>query len=424
MKILLQNVKVISPGSKHHLKEKDILIEDGNIIKIADANSIESKNSEVITGNGLNVSCGWFDLHVNFAEPGLEYKEDIESGCRAAAQGGFTGVLVMPSTEPPVSVRSVIEFITQRSRNSIVDVHVAGSLSEQRKGKELSEMFDMYQAGTKVFTDDKLAVQDGGLMLKALQYVRNFGGKIFAFPEDAHITGKGFVHEGPAATTLGLKGSPAIAEEIMINRDLSLATYADSPIHFSTVSTKGSVDLIRKAKAAGLKVTADVSATHLLLNDESLNGFDSVYKVKPPLRGEEDRQALIDGLVDGTIDCICSDHMPQDVENKRKEFELAAFGAGGIETAFAAARTATKDKLSVPELISKFTVHSRVCAGIKTTIIEENQPANLTVFDPDISWTVEEKFLKSKSKNNPFINRELTGKPVCVINKGQIHYSK
>jgi dihydroorotase len=424
MMILLKNVKVISPGSSHHLKEKDILIENGTVKKIAEAKSIDEKNTEVIKGESLHVSCGWFDLHVNFSEPGHEYKEDIASGSLAAAQGGFTGVLVMPSTDPPASQRSVIEFIAQRSRNSIVDVHVAGCLSSQRKGVDLSEMYDMYQAGAKVFTDDKLAVQDSGLMIRALQYSKNFGGRIFAFPEDMHITGKGFVHEGVAATSLGLKGSPSIAEEIMISRDISLAEYTGSPIHFSTLSTKGSVDLIRKAKASGMKVTADVSATHLLLNDESLREFDAVFKVKPPLRSEEDRLALIDGLVDGTIDCICSDHIPQDVENKIKEFELAAFGAGGIETAFAVARTATKDKLSLPELISKFTSHPRNCAGIKGTMIEENQSANMTIFEPDTKWRVEEKYLKSKSKNNPFINRELTGKPVCVIHNGQIHYSR
>ncbi len=422
MKIILQKVHVISPGSKHHLKEKDILIDQGIVQTIADPGTIKESGAEIISGKSLHVSPGWFDLHVNFSEPGTEYKEDVESGCKAAAQGGFTGVLVMPSTDPPASVRSVVEFILQRSKNFLVDVHVAGSLSEQRKGKELAEMYDMYQAGAKVFTDDKLSVQDSGLMIKALQYVRNFGGRVFAFPEDTHISGKGFVHEGVSATMLGLKGSPAIAEEIMINRDINLASYAESPIHFSTVSSKGSVELIRQAKAAGLKVTADVSAAHLLLNEDSLQQFDTVFKVKPPLRTEEDRQALIEGLVDGTIDCICSDHIPQDVENKKKEFELAAFGAGGLETAFGVARTATINKLSLPELISKFTLHPRICAGLKNNMLEEGQPADITVFDPDTSWTVTEKYLRSKSKNNPFVNRALTGKPVCVINRGQIHY--
>ena len=403
------------------MSQKDILIENGFIVSIEKADSIGDADVSRIQGSNYHVSAGWFDLHVNFGEPGYEYKEDIESGCNAAVRGGFTGVLIMPSTEPPVSSRPAIEFIQKRAQNSPVSVHVAGSLSANREGKELAEMYDMYKAGTCVFTDDKQSVQDAGLMSLALLYARNFGGRIFSFPEDRNLAGKGIVHEGIASTSLGLRGIPSIAEEVMISRDLSLAAYTGAALHFSQISSSGSVELIRKAKATGMKITADVAASYLLLDDTSLDGFDTVFKLKPPLRSDKDRKALIEGLCDGTIDCICSDHMPQDIENKKKEFEHAAYGAAGIETAFGVARTATKDKLSVPELISKFTTHPRQCAGLKTGLIERGQPADLTIFDPDMKWKVERSELLSRSANNPFIGKELTGKAIAIINKGTLN---
>ena len=228
------------------------------------------------------------------------------------------------------------------------------------------------------------------------------------------------MNEGITSTQSGLKGSPALAEEVNINRDLFIAEYCNCPIHFSTISSAGSVALIRAAKAKGIKVTCDVAVVNLMFNEEKLSGFDTNFKVKPPLRTEEDRLALIDGLVDGTIDCITSDHCPDDVENKLKEFELANFGISSIDTAFAVARTATKDKLNLAELVSKFTTHPRCCAGQKTILIEEGNPANITVFDPDKKWTVQLSDIKSASKNTPFIGLELIGKPVCVINKGMV----
>ena len=210
----------------------------------------------------------------------------------------------------------------------------------------------------------------------------------------------------------------------MINRDLALTEYTNASIHFSTLSSKKSVDLIRKAKARGIKVTADVSAIQLFFDDNSLDNFDTDYKLKPPLRSSEDKEALIEGLIDGTIDCICSDHHPQEIEKKKKEFELAAFGASGLETTFAVARSSTINKLSLPELISKFTSHPRHCAAMTAALIEENQPADLTIFFPDLKWKVTEDCIKSKSKNNPFLGKELTGKPVAVINRGLLEYCK
>jgi dihydroorotase len=420
MKIILKNVHVLSPGSKHHMKVKDLLINSGTIEKIADANSISEKDAQIIEGKNNYVSAGWFDLHVNFRDPGHEYKEGLSNGCKAAANGGYTGLLLMPSTEPAIASKASIEYVLQKTKPEIVDVIPAGTLSVNREGKDLSEMYDMSLAGTKVFTDDKRPISDSGLLIRALQYSHNFKGKIFTFAEDKYIAGKGQMNEGISSTQLGLKGAPALAEEVNINRDLFIAEYCNCPIHFSTISSAGSVALIRAAKAKGIKVTCDVAVVNLMFNDEKLSGFDTNFKVKPPLRTEDDRLALIDGLVDGTIDCITSDHCPDDVENKLKEFELANFGISSIDTAFAVARTATKDKLNLAELVSKFTNHPRGCAGQKTILIEEGNLANLTVFDPDIKWTVQLSDIKSASKITPFIGVELTGKPICVINKGMV----
>jgi dihydroorotase len=417
--ILLKNIFIISPGSAFHLSRKDILIKDGIISKVEDVGCISEK-ADIIEGEGLCVSSGWFDLHVRFGEPGHEYKEDLISGSAAAMQGGFTGVLMMPSTDPPVSGKASVEFVKTRTKDFLVDVIPAGTLSKNLEGVDLAEMYDMFLAGAPVFTDDKKPVVDAGLMTRALLYAQNFGGRIFSFADEKNVSGKGLMNEGISSVNTGLKGIPAVAEEIMINRELSLAKYTESAVHFSTVSTEMSVTLLRRAKAEKMKVSADVSAAHLLLSEERLEDFDSVYKNNPPLRTKKDIQALIEGLKDGTIDAITSDHSPEDIENKKKEFELAAFGMGGLETAFAAARTATLDKLSVAELVSKFTTHARSCAGQKNDTIEAGHVANLTIFNPDLKWKVEMKHILSKSKNNPFLGMELIGKAVAVINNGKL----
>ncbi len=420
MKIILKNVNILSPGSKHHMKVKDVFINNGMIEKIADANTISDKDAQVIEGKENYISAGWFDLHVNFRDPGHEYKEGLANGCNAAANGGFTGVLLMPSTEPAIASKAAIEYVIQRTKNEIVDVIPAGALSVNRDGKDMSEMYDMSLAGTKVFTDDKRPISDSGLLIRTLQYSHNFKGKIFSFADDKYISGKGQMNEGVISTNLGLKGIPALSEEVNINRDLFIAEYCNCPIHFSTISSAGSVALIKAAKAKGIKVTCDVAVINLYFNETALSGFDTNFKVKPPIRTEVDRLALIEGLIDGTIDCITSDHCPDDVENKLKEFELANYGISSIDTAFAAARTATKDKLNLGELISKFTNHPRSCAGQKTILIEEGNQANITVFEPNKKWIVSAGDIRSASKNSPFIGQELIGKPVCVINKGQI----
>ncbi len=421
MKTLIRQVNILSPGSPHSGSVKDVVLENGVIQQISEGGKIKGDFDTVIEGKDKHLCPGWLDLHVNFREPGEEYKEDLQSGCKAAMQGGFTGVLCMPSTKPAVDSGSAVEFILNRTKSELVEVFPSGSLSRRMEGKDLSEMYDMFKAGAKVFTDDKKSVQDAGLMLRALLYVQNFGGKIFSFPNDNTISSTGQMHEGPNSTSLGLKGIPPISEEIMISRDLFLAEYTGAEIHFSCISTGRSVQLIREAKKKGLKVTADVSALHISLNDSELKNFETNYKVLPPLREPDDINALIAGLKDGTIDAICSDHSPEDVENKRKEYELASFGAEGLETAFAAAYTSLRKHLSSEEIISKFSNGPRRILGLEPVIIKEGSVANLTLVDLTNDWTVTESAIHSRSKNNPFLNKPLSGKAVYVFNKNQMH---
>jgi dihydroorotase len=418
MQLLIKQVNILDSSSPYNGKTKDLLIEDGIIKKIAGPNSITGEVDHVFDGKGKLLSIGWFDLHVRFCEPGFEYKEDLASGCKAATAGGFTGVLCMPSTQPPVQGKSEIEFITNKTKHELTDVFVAGVLSVKQAGKDLSEMFDMSQAGAVAFTDDKNAVQDAGLLLRALMYAKNFNGLIMTFPNDENIAAHGQMNEGENSTQLGLKGMPALAENTMINRDLFLAGYAESKIHFSTVSSAKSVELIREAKKKGMHVTCDVAAHQLMLDDSLLHDFDTNYKVKPPFRTKEDIDALKKALADETIDSICSDHTPEEVENKKKEFDLAAFGIVGLETAFAVANTAMQKTISIDKLIEKFTVNPRKLLSLPVPVIKEGEKANLTLFDPDVEWKVEVHHIKSKSKNTPFLGTTLKGKPVVIFNKG------
>jgi dihydroorotase len=420
MKLLIKQVTIVDSSSPHNGKIKDVLIENGIIHKIGDANSITGEADKTFDGKEKHLSIGWFDLHARFCEPGFEYKEDLVSGCRAAAAGGFTGVLCMPSTHPPVQSKSEIEFITNKTKNEVTEVFSSGVLSVNSSGKDLSEMYDMSQAGALAFTDDKKPVQDAGLLLRALMYAKNFNGLVMSYANDSTISVQGQMNEGITSTQLGLKGIPALAENTMINRDLFLAEYAESKIHFSTISSAKSVELIRDAKKKGLNVTCDVAAHQLLLDDSLLNDFDTNYKVKPPLRTKEDIEALKQGLIDGTIDAICSDHSPEDVENKKKEFDLAEFGIIALETAFAVANTALEKTISPVKFIEKFTVNPRVILSVPVPVFKEGEPANLTLFDFNAEWKVEAHHFKSKSRNTPFIGTTLKGRPIAAFNKGQV----
>lgn len=414
MNLLIKSATILDPGSAFHQQVTDILIENGVITRIAE--DIEA-DAELVDGEGKYVSPGFFDLNCNIGELGLETKEDMHSGTRAAAAGGFTGIALMPNTTPPVHSKAEIEYLLNRAKNNLVDVYPLGTISHKREGKDLAEMYDMYLSGAKAFTDGNRPVQDAGLMERALLYAQGFDAMVFSYPEDTAIAGKAKVNEGEVSTLLGMKGIPSLAEELMIARDLYLAEYTVSKIHFSTVSTARSVELIREAKRKGLEVTCDVAAHHLVLTDEALMGFDSMYKVKPPLRTKDDVLALIKGLKDGTIDAIVTQHTPHEVEFKDVEFEVAEYGITGFQTALP---LALKTGLPVELLVDKLAINPREILGVAVPVIAEGERANLVLFDTETEWEYSSKSNRSKSVNSPFFGQQLKGKVQLTYNNKQI----
>ncbi len=419
MNALIKSAKIVDSHSEFNGQIVDLLIEKGFIAKIG-CDLKNPNNVEEIDLKDLHVSAGWFDMRANFCDPGHEYKEDLNSGLKAAAKGGFTGVMVMPDTEPAISTKSGVEYILNKTKENIVEALPAGSLSYQCEGKEIAEMYDMHAAGAIAFTDNKKSVAQSSLLNRAMLYTQSFNGLIINFPNDREISNSGQINEGVVSTELGLKGIPALAEELMVSRDIFLAEYCNSRIHLANITTKKSVELIKAAKKKGIRITADVNSTHLLFEETELLHFDNHFKVTPPLRTQEDIRALIGGLKDGTIDVICSDHTPQDIENKQCEFDHAAFGMLNLQTSFAATNTATQGKLALPDAIAKITSAPRAILGLTKVAITVGAPANLTLFSPTEKWTLRKEDIISKSKNTPFIDKELTGKVYGVINKNQI----
>ena len=417
MNILIKSARVIDPRGKNHNKIRDILIENGVIKKIAA--KIKETKAITYTANNLHISIGWMDLHANFRDPGFEYKEDIISGCKAAAKGGFTGVLLMPENNPITDNNTQVEYIQSKGKDNIVSVHAAGSITKAMQGNQMVEMYDMKKAGALAFTDDKKALQNNEVIKHALLYAKDFDGLIMNFANDNSIANGGQIHEGEISTALGLKGIPAIAEEIMIDRDISLCKYTESKLHLSYISTKNSVSKIKKAKKEGSKISADVALHNLILTDEEITHFDTRYKVMPPLRSKKDCTALIKGLKDGTIDVICTDHSPEDEENKKTEFDNAAFGIIGLETAFGLIGKHLSKYLSLAEIIEKIAINPRRLLQLESGNIEEGNMANLTLFNPDLEWEFQKTDIESKSVNTPFVGEKLKGKALAICNKGK-----
>jgi dihydroorotase len=415
MNLLIKSATIIDPASPFYHQVADILIEDGNISRVSA--SIVA-DAEIIDAAGKYVSPGFFDLNCNIGELGLETKEDLITGTLAAATGGFTGLALMPNTQTPVHSKAEVEYLLNRAKNNLVDIYPLGAISYKREGKDLAEMFDMFQSGAIAFTDGNRPVQDAGLMERALLYAKGFGATIFSYPEDTAIAGKAKIHEGEVSTMLGMKGIPALAEELMIARDLYLAEYTGSKIHFSTISAARSVAMVREAKSKGLAVTCDVAAHHLVLTDEALLGFDSLFKVKPPLRTLHDVEALIAGIQDGTIDAIVSQHTPHEIEYKDVEFELAEYGITGLQTAFSLAIMAG---IPVETIVEKMAVNPRKILGLPSPVIMEGQRANLVVFDKDAEWLFDRSINRSKSYNSPFLNKKLKGKVLLTYNNKQLN---
>jgi len=417
MNILVKSAKIVDPNSPHNGKKVDVLIENGLIKSIK--KNISSTKVKVFEAKNLHVSPGWFDMHVNFRDPGFEYKEDLVSGCKSAAYGGFTGVACMPSTNPPIHTKSEVEYVKNKTRGSLVDVHPVGAISHQLQGKELTEMADMIQSGAVAFSDDKNSISNSGLLMRALLYVNSFNGLIINYSEDENISLNGHMNEGETSTSLGLNGMPAVAEEIIVSRNISLTEYTESRLHFATVSTARSVEMIRNAKKKGIQITAEVAAHQLALDDSVLETFDSNYKVSPPLRTKEDIKALKKGLSDGTIDVICSDHSPEDEEMKKREFDYAAFGIIGLETAYAVANS--HSGLSDEQLVNKLAISPRKILQLPIPVIKQGQKANITLFNPTLKWTFTESDIQSKSKNTPFVGTEFKGKALGIYNNKQLY---
>ncbi|MGE8242238.1 MAG: dihydroorotase [Sphingobacterium sp.] len=415
--LLITSVKVILPGNEYHQQTVDVFIEKGKIAQIGKTIKVADKNVETIDGTGKILSPGFFDLHANFGEPGLETKEDIRTGTAAAAAGGFTAVAVMPNTEPPIQSRSEVALVVNAAKGNIVDVHPIGAISKKREGKEMAELYDMKQNGAVAFSDGNKSVQQAGLMSRALLYAKGFEGLIFSHAEDESMAGGNKMNEGTMSTYLGMKGIPNLAESLMVSRDLYLAEYTEAPIHFASISTPEAVDLIKKAKAKGLRVTCDVAAHQLVFTDEDIVGFDSNYKVSPPLRTKADAKALIKGVKDGVIDAVVSQHTPQEIEYKNVEFHIAKNGIIGLQTVLP---LLVRAGLNEEQIVNSLAVRPRQILGLAIPQIKEGAIANLVLFDLAKSWNFDEKTNRSKSKNSPLFGQTLKGAVELVINNNQI----
>ena len=424
MNLLIKSAKIIDTNSKHHNKIMDVFIKNGKIEKIAKSiksckESVASGKEKEYSAQNLHLSPGWFDLHANFSEPGNEQKETLESGSSAAAKGGFTGVMIMPNTTPSLDNKGMIKYILNATKGNIVDLFPAGNLTKNQEGNDIVEMHDMNKAGCLAFTDDKHSIKRNEVLKIAMLYSKDCNALIMNYPNESSIANDGYMHEGNVSTKLGLKGIPSLAEEMMVDRDISICEYTDSRFHLSYLSTKKSVEKVKKAKAKGLNITADVALHNLFLTDEAINNFDTRYKVMPPLRTAKDNKALIKALNEGTIDVITTDHSPQDEEHKKIEFDNAEDGIIGLESAFGLLGKHLLPHLELSTLIEKIAINPRKILGINQATLTEGNTANITLFNPELEWEFTKNDIKSKSDNTPFIGEQLKGKALAIFNNGQ-----
>ena len=401
-------------------RRADVLIRDGQIAAVGDA--LDAGGADVYDATGKTISQGWMDMHVHFREPGQEHKETIQTGARAAAWGGFTAVACMPNTDPPIATRDVVEFVRKRAEGLAVDVHPIGAVSKGRRGEELAEMADMAAGGAVAFSDDGSPVQHGGLMRRALEYARTLGKPILGHEEDLTLNPHGHMNEGAVATRLGLPGIPGLAEEAMIARDCLLAEFTGGRFHVCHISTARAVEIVREAKRRGAPVTAEACPHHWALTDAAVetSGYDTHTKMHPPLRTAADVQAIQDGLADGTIDAIATDHAPHAGYEKEVEFIEAPFGILGLETCWGlTVRDLVKPGvLTLAQAVHKLAVAPREILGLEVPSLAEGGAANLTVFDDTTEWTFERQHVQSKSHNTPFVGSPMVGRAWAVVNNG------
>ena len=417
MLLLLQKITVVATASAWHLQTVDIQIENGKITAIAPHLPVPPQ-ATCFDGAGKYVSGGWLDLGTHSGDPGYEARDTLHTIAAAAAAGGFTAVACMPNTLPTTTTKADIGYILRQTQHTAVTFLPIGAVTQDCAGKLLTEMYDLQNAGAVAFSDGKNPLQNAGVMLRALQYVKPFGGIVLNQPhDDSLVGGRGQMHEGLQSTLLGMKGAPAIAEELMLQRDIYLAEYTDSRLHAHCLSAAGSVALVRAAKQRGVRITASVAVANLALDDAALLDFETQYKVFPHLRQSEDRAALCEGLLDGTIDTVCSNHSPYEEDDKKLEFQYAKYGIIALETAFAIANTFTT--LSAVQLAEKFGDNPRHLLNLPRLLIAVGETANLTIFDTDTTWVFTPQHIRSLSQNTPFLGSTLRGRVYGIVHKGQ-----
>jgi dihydroorotase len=414
MSTIIRDAKIIDSESPFHNKKIDILIVDGIIKKIG-TSLPNPDNADEVKLDNLHISQGWFDSSVSLGEPGFEDRETIANGLNVAAKSGFTAIALQPNSFPIIDNQSQINFVKSKANGFATQLFPIGALTKGSEGKDMTELFDMKNAGAVAFGDYNKSLDNANLLKIALQYVQDFDGLVIAFAQDSNIKGNGVANEGITSTRLGLKGIPNLSEELQIARNLFLLEYTGGKLHIPTISTAKSVELIKEAKAKGLNVTCSVAVHHLVLTDSTLEGFDTRYKVSPPLRTETDRKALIAGILDNTIDMITSDHNPIDIEHKKMEFDMAKNGTIGLESAFGALLTV----LSLEKAIEKLTA-GKTTFGVEKQTIAEGKKANLSLFNTEGKSIFTKENILSKSKNSAFLGVEIKGKVYGIYNQGKL----
>ncbi len=418
--MLLKNITIIDKASPYHLQKKDILIQAGKIVSIA--NNLNAKDEKIIDGKDLYVSIGWVDIGATGGEPGHEHRETFDSLTQAAAAGGYTHVAIFPNNNPPTQSKSEVQYIIQKTASNVVNILPIGALSHGCEGVDISEMIDMHHAGAIGFSDGMIPVQNSGLMLRAIDYATTIDGLIINRPYDSKIHKDAQIHEGEISAQLGMVGMPTIAETLMLQRDIQLLEYTQSRLHTYGISTDQSVENIKDAKRNKLNITASVCVANLCFTDDSLLGFDSNYKMMPPLRDAENQKSLIKGLKTGIIDCIVSAHMPWDIEEKNKEFTYAQFGIINLQTAFSMMMTYAKG-LDMEVMIEKITVNPRMILGIPMATIQENSIVDLTIFSPTQEWHYHQENNQSIANNSPLLGKTLKGKVIGIVRGNLSHFN-